>query len=80
MLSVTGLFLSNSHRSETLLSNSTTAMEHRSAVLLGLAGILCCIKSVGWPLRAATWIVAWLASGGRRWLYLFRHTWRRDAM
>ena len=55
-------------------------MDKRSAALLGLGGILYCVKSVGWPLKAATWFAAWLASGGRRWLYLFWHTWRRDAM
>ena len=55
-------------------------MEKRSAALVGLAGVLYSIKSVGWPLKAATWLGAWLASGGRKWLYLFWHTWRRDAV
>ena len=65
---------------EVLLSNRTITMEKRSAALVGLAGILYSIKSIGWPLKTATWLGAWLASGGRKWLYLFWHTWRRDAV
>ena len=49
---------------EILLSNEISAMEKRSAALVGLAGVLYSIKSIGWPLKAATWLGAWLASGG----------------
>ena len=61
--------------------------QSRNTFLLGLAGVLYPIQSpflglggfAWWSIKAAVWLGAWFATGGRRWLHLFRHTWRRDA-
>ncbi len=50
----------------------------RNYLLLLLAAYLFSMNQMGAGLKLIVWTAVWLKTGGSHWLYLFRHTAKRD--
>jgi hypothetical protein len=57
---------------------SGVIMENRNTALIILAIYLYTINSAGLGIKLLAWFILWYGTGGKYWIYLAKHTLRRD--